>query len=121
MKRYAQAVMLKDDPEIIRRYEGHHANPWPEVVQGTLDCGVERIFIYRFGRHLFMFMETGDDFDMERDMPKYMLNPKAKEWDKLMREFQEPLPGAPEGETWVQMKEIYALEKDSTSASKLRR
>ena len=55
-------------------------------------------------------METGDDFDMERDMPKYMEDPKAREWDKLMRTFQEPVPGAPPGATWVPMKEIYALE-----------
>lgn len=112
MKRFAQAVRLKDDPEIIRQYEEYHANPWPEVVKGTHDCGVERVFIYRFGRLLFMFMETVDDFDMERDMPKYMRDPRAREWDKLMRGFQEPLPDAPAGQTWVQMKEIYASEKN---------
>ena len=104
--------MLKDDPEAIRQYEAYHANPWPEVGKGTLDCGVRRVFIYRFGRLLFMYMETPDDFDMERDMPKYMEDPRAKEWDVMMREFQEPVPGAPEGSTWVRMQEIYALEAD---------
>lgn len=110
MKRFAQTVLLKDDPEIIRRYEEYHANPWPEVVAGTKRCGVHRIFIYRYGRQLFMFMETKDDFDMERDMPKYMEDPRAREWDELMRTFQEPVPGAPEGSTWVQMREIYTSE-----------
>jgi L-rhamnose mutarotase len=110
MKRFAQTVMLKDDAEIIRRYEEYHANCWPEVAEGTLSCGIRRVFIYRYERSLFMFMETADDFDMSRDMPRYMLNPKAKEWDKLMRTFQEPVPGAPNGSTWVLMKEIYALE-----------
>lgn len=111
MKRFAQTVMLKDDPEIIRRYEDYHAHPWPEVVAGTWKCGVRRTYIYRFGRTLFMFMETVDDFDMERDMPKYMEDPKAREWDLLMRTFQEPVPGAPAGSTWVQMKEIYTGDK----------
>jgi L-rhamnose mutarotase len=110
MKRFAQTVLLKDDPEIIRRYEEYHPNPFPEVVEGTRKCGVRRIFIYRFGRTLFMFMETADDFDMERDMPKYMEHPKAREWDTLMRTFQEPVPDAPAGSTWVQMKEIYTQE-----------
>ena len=110
MKRFAQTVMLKDGPEVIRQYEDHHANPWPAVVQGTLKCGVRRVFIYRYGRLLFMFMETADDFDMERDLPKYMEDPQAREWDALMRTFQEPLPEAPPGSTWVQMKEVYALE-----------
>ena len=111
MKRFAQTVMSKDDPEIIRRYEEYHARTWPEVVEGTFACGVCRVFIYRYERLLFMFMEVQDDFDMERDMPKYMLNPKAKEWDELMRTFQEPVPGAPQGSTWVQMKEIYAQDQ----------
>jgi L-rhamnose mutarotase len=110
MKRFAMAVLLKDDPEVIRRYEEYHANPWPEVVAGTLRCGIRRVYIYRYNRHLFMFMETTDDFDMERDLPKYMEDPRAREWDQLMRTFQEPIPGAPAGSTWVQLQEIYALE-----------
>ena len=112
MKRIAQTVMLKDDPNIIHEYENYHAHPWPEVVEGTLRCGIRRVFIYRFGRQLFMFMEVPDDFDMKRDMPKYMEDPRAREWDKLMRTFQEPVPGAPEGSSWVEMKEVYASEAD---------
>ena len=73
-------------------------------------CGIRRVFIYRFGRQLFMFMEAADDFDMERDMPKYMEHPRAREWDQLMRTFHEPVPGAPPGSTWVPMREIYASE-----------
>lgn len=107
MKRFAMTVLLKDDPEIIRRYEEYHAAPWPEVVEGIHGIGVRRIFIYRYGRQLFMFMETVDDFDMQRDFPKYMTDPRAKEWDELMRSFQEPVPGAPAGETWVEMEEIF--------------
>ena len=41
-----------------------------------------------------------------------VLAQKAKEWDELMRTFQETVPGAPEGSTWVLMKEVYALEAD---------
>ena len=93
MKRIAMTVMLKDDPESIRRYEEHHANPWPAVVEGTLRVGIQRAFIYRFGRQLFMFMEVPDDFDMERDMPAYMTDPEAQRWDELMRSYQETVPG----------------------------
>jgi L-rhamnose mutarotase len=110
MKRFAQTVMLKDDPEIIRQYEEYHANPWPEVIEGGRRIGILHAYIYRYGRQLFMFMETVDGFDLERDMPKYTEHPKAQEWDALMRTFQEPVLGAPEGSTWVQMKEIYAWE-----------
>ncbi len=110
LRRFGQAVMLKDDPEIIRKYEDYHANTWPEVLEGVRKAGVRRTFIYRFGRLLFMFMEAHPDFDMETDMPKYMEDPRAKEWDELMRTYQEPLPGVPEGTTWVQMKEVFAWD-----------
>ena len=110
MKRYAMTVLLKDDPEVIRKYEEYHANVWPEVTDGHARCGVLRTSIFRHGRQLFMFMEARDDFDMERDMPKYTEHPRAKEWDELMRSFQEPVPGAPKGSTWVQMKEVFGFE-----------
>ena len=110
MQRFAMTCMLKDEPGIIEKYEEYHANPWPEVVEGGYKAGVRRIFIYRFQRQLFLFMETVDDFDMERDMPKYMEDPKAQEWDKLMRTFQTNVPGAPEGSTWVPLEEIHALD-----------
>ena len=113
MKRYAQIVLLKDDLEIIRKYEAYHADPWPEVLEGSRRCGILRTFIYRYGRQLFMFMETPDDFDLERDLPKYMEHPRAREWDALMRTFQEAPPGAPEGATWVPMKEVFAWEAGS--------
>jgi len=112
MKRYAMTVMLKNDPEIIRQYEEYHAHPWPEANAGLRRVGIQRIFIYRFGRQLFMFMETTDDFDMDRDLPKYTdNNPRAREWDDLMRTFQETVPGAPPGSTWVLMKEVYSLNQ----------
>ena len=110
MKRIAQMVMLKDVPENIEKYEAYHAEPWPEVVDGARKTGVKRSFIYRYGRHLFMFMEVPDDFDLDRDMPKYMEHPRAREWDELMRTFQESVPGAPTGSTWVPMKEVYSFD-----------
>lgn len=110
MKRFAQTVMLKDDAEIIRQYEEYHAHPWPEVVEGTQACGVQRLFIYRFGRVLFMYLEVPDDFDLARDFDGYMTTPRAREWDELMRTFQEPVEGARPSETWVPMTEVYAFE-----------
>jgi L-rhamnose mutarotase len=110
MKRIAMTVMLKDDPQVICEYEKYHADPWPQVVERVRKLGIERVYIYRFGRRLFMFMEVPDDFDLERDLSKHMEDPKVGEWDELMRSFMQTVPGAPEGSTWVQMKEVHALE-----------
>ena len=114
MKRYARTVMLKDDPQIIAQYEDYHAHPWPEVNAGLVNVGVLRMYIYRYGRQLFMFMETRDDFG-EADMAGYTAHPRAREWDVLMTSFQETVPGAPAGSTWVEMKEVYALEQPSAA------
>ena len=112
MKRVAMTVMLKDDPEVIRKYEEYHANPWPIIVKNGYKMGIRRIFIYRFGRQLFMFIEALDEFDMNKHH-EFLNDPKTLEWDELMRDFQETVPGAPEGSTWVEMKEIHAIEHDS--------
>ena len=113
MKRIAMTCLLKDDPSAIEAYDQYHANPWPEVVEGGYRAGIRRVFIYRIGQRLFLFMETVDDFDMARDMPKYMEHPKAKEWDELMRTFQTNVPEAEQGTTWVEMKEIHAIDHNS--------
>ena len=110
MKRFAMAVMLKDDPEVIQRYEELHADPWPEVIKAGYECGIRRLYIYRYGCQLFMFVETIDDFDMDRDLAKYIVNAKTRKWDKIMRSMQEPAAGAPGNVKWVKMKEIHAIE-----------
>ena len=109
MKRYARTVNLRDDPEVIAQYEAYHAHPFPEVLAGLTSGGVQRMYIYRYGRQLFMFMETADDYDLQRAAPPESVHPRAREWDVLMRSFQETVPGAPAGSTWVEMKEVFAL------------
>lgn len=66
MKRIAMTVMLKDDPEVIRKYEEYHANPWPEIVQGGYEMGIRRVFIYRYGRQLFMLKSFSPRYNATR-------------------------------------------------------
>ena len=102
-------VLHKDDPEIIRKYEEYHAHVWPGVLAGGYKMGLRRCLIYRYDRQLFMFLETLDEFDMQRDAAQYLVDPNAREWGELMRSFQEPAPGEPKGTKWVEMKEIHAI------------
>ena len=67
MKQYGRTINLKDDPKIIDRYLEHHRAIWPEVERGLKSIGIERMLIFKLGRQLFMFMETTDEFDPERD------------------------------------------------------
>ncbi len=111
MKHYALTLNLKDDPEIIERYKEHHRHPWPEPLQGLKEVGIEGMRIYLLGRRMFMHMTTTDDFDPARDFARYVeRNPKAAEWDELMRTFQERVPEAGEGEWWAFMECVFDLK-----------
>jgi len=81
MKQYGRTIYLKDDPKMIERYLEHHRAIWPEVERGLKSIGIERMLIFMLGRQLFMFMETTDAFDPERDFPRYEAsNPRNREW-----------------------------------------
>jgi L-rhamnose mutarotase len=111
MKRYAQTLNIKDDPETIARYVEHHRAVWPEVERGLRDIGIERMLIWRLGRRLFMLMETVDRFDPERDFARYTdSDPRIREWQSLMESLQEPVAEAAPGEWWAQMELVYGLE-----------
>ena len=110
MKRYAQTIDLKDDAGVIDRYVAHHRAVWPEVERGLRAIGIERMTIWRFGRRLFMLMETADAFDPARDFARYTeSDPRIREWQSLMESLQQPPPGAEPGEWWAAMDLVYDL------------
>ncbi|HEX5169532.1 MAG TPA: L-rhamnose mutarotase [Cyclobacteriaceae bacterium] len=109
MKRYALALDLKDDERLIKEYEGWHQRVWPEIKKSILDSGIVNMEIYRTGNRLFMIMETRDDFSFNVKASMDSTNPKVQEWEKLMWEFQQPLPWAEKGEKWILMDKIFQL------------
>jgi L-rhamnose mutarotase len=111
VKRYGQTIKLKDDPATIARYVEYHRNAWPEVVRGLKSIGIQRMLIFMHGRQLFMYMETDDGFDMERDFPRYEASSaRIKEWQDLMASMQEPVADARPGEWWARMELVFTLE-----------
>ena len=111
MKRYGQTIKLKDDAAIIARYIEYHRNVWPEVERGLKSIGIRRMLIFLLGRQLFMYMETDDGFDMERDFPRYgASSARIKEWQDLMASMQEPVADARPGEWWARMELVFTLE-----------
>ena len=110
MKCYGLTICLKDDPELIERYKEYHRHPWPETIKGLVRVGITDMKIFLLGGRMFMYMTTTDDFDPAVDFPRYMEDPKAKEWDELMRTFQERAPEAKEGEWWALMEQVFDLQ-----------
>jgi L-rhamnose mutarotase len=107
------ALDLVDDADLIAEYESYHQsqNSWPEITDSIRQSGIMDMTIYRTGNRLFMIIEADDDFSLEVKSKLDSANPKVQEWEKLMWKFQQPLSWAKNGEKWVEMKSIYALDK----------
>ncbi|WP_109830965.1 L-rhamnose mutarotase [Reichenbachiella versicolor] len=110
-QRFCLALDLKDDPELIAKYEEYHApgNAWPEITESITSAGITDMQIYRTGNRLFMIMEVDETFDPTKKAEMDANNPKVQEWEELMNTFQLPIPWAAPGEKWVPMNKIFQL------------
>ncbi|SER66635.1 L-rhamnose mutarotase [Pedobacter rhizosphaerae] len=110
MKKYALALDLIDDAELIAEYENYHKKSWPEVTDSIISSGILKMEIFRISNRLFMLMETTEDFSFSRKQEMDQLNEKVQEWENLMWKFQQPLPFAKQGEKWILMDRIFELD-----------
>lgn len=112
MRLFAQTLDLVDDPQRIAEYIEHHRAVWPEVLQGLHAVGIRSMRIWRLHTRLFMIVETDDDFD-PKDYERYADDPKARQWEELMRRYQCRAPGADPNATswWSPMEEIFDLRE----------
>ena len=111
MKSFGFTLNLRDDPEVIASYKEYHRRVWPDVEKTLRNLGVRKFRIFLHGRRLFLYMETAQPYDAATFQAEYLKDPKAAEWERLMRErFQEPLPGSKPGEWWCAMEPVYALD-----------
>ena len=111
MRRAAMTATLIDDPEAIETYERYHADVWPEVRADNERCGARRIFIYRIGRRLFMFIEGDDTFDIDTFGDCIGAgHSRTGEWLKMMEDFMEQAEDGTPGLQWSVLREICALE-----------
>lgn len=109
LHRYCLALDLKDDDTLIAEYEKWHRSVWPEIIDSIQSAGIGQMEIYRTGNRLFMIMEVTDEFNFDKKAIADQNNPKVQEWEKLMWQFQQPLPFAKPGEKWILMNKIFEL------------
>ncbi|MEX3940767.1 L-rhamnose mutarotase [Paraburkholderia sp. BR10937] len=108
--RYCFALDLKEDPELIARYEELHRQVWPEVIRHIRDHGVLGMEIYRLGTRLLMVMETDDAiYDADRMATAAQNDAMVQRWEALMWQFQTPTPWTPSGQKWMAMSRIFDL------------
>jgi len=112
--RHVMTLDLKDDPQGIAAYRGHHRRIWPEVRDSLLRVGVLRMDIYQLERRLVMVMDTKEGFDLKRSFTAHVAShPRCAEWEELMKAFQQAPPGARPGQLWTPMESIFHLERRS--------
>ena len=109
MKRYCLALDLVNDDKLIAEYEAWHQNVWPEILQSIKESGIEHMDIYRTGNRLFMIMEVNDVFNFESKAAADAANEKVQEWETLMWNYQQALPGSKPGEKWKLMENIFSI------------
>lgn len=108
-RRYCLALDLKDEPDLIAEYRRYHERVWPEIGQSIRDAGIEDMEIYLLGARLFMIIEVNERFSFDAKAEADRANPKVREWEELMWQFQRPLPQAKPGEKWLLMERIFKL------------
>jgi L-rhamnose mutarotase len=101
---------LYDDPELIEGYDKWHQQVWPEIIDSIRSAGIDDMKIYRISNRLLMVMEVNEHFSFEAKEKSEQANEKVQEWEKLMWQFQKPLPFARPGEKWMLMNEIFSLK-----------
>lgn len=109
-KKYVLTCDLKDDAELIKKYEEYHREVWPEIIKSILEVGILNMEIFRTGNRLVMIIDTQPDFSFEMKAKADKENPKVQEWENLMQQYQQAIPSAKNGEKWTPMDKIFDLK-----------
>jgi L-rhamnose mutarotase len=110
IRRYCLTLDLKDDLKLIAEYKRYHEKIWPEITKSIKDAGILDLEIYLHGTRMFMILEVDEAFSFEKKAEADRTNPKVKEWENFMWNFQKALPQARPGEKWLLMEKIFKLE-----------
>jgi L-rhamnose mutarotase len=122
MERYVLTLDLVDDSDKMETYFRHHRSVWPEVLKSLRKVGVLQMEIYSLGRRLTMVMDVKDGFEPKRDFARHNASdPRCREWEELMKTFQQPPPGARPGEIWARMEKAFDLNDQLRALSPSRK
>ena len=111
VKRYCQAMDLRDNPELIAEYRRRHSREeaWQEILDGIREVGILEMEIYILGTRLFMIVETPLDFDWDAAMARLATLPRQQEWEDYMAMFQQCAEGATSDKKWQMMERMFYL------------
>jgi L-rhamnose mutarotase len=109
MQRFILFLDLKEDPDLIREYEKYHESIPAEIEKSILDSGIESMHIFRFENRLCMEIIANESFSFAQKGEMDTLNPAVQAWETLMSNYQQIIPGTPDGAKWVLSNSIFSL------------
>jgi L-rhamnose mutarotase len=117
LRRFCFALDLKDEPELIERYKWWHrpGGPPSAIVRSLLAADIRELEIWLCGCRLFMVLEAGPNYDPAAKAARDAQDADVLAWERLMWEFQKPLPWAAAGEKWIAAERIYALSEQPSA------
>lgn len=65
--------------------------------------------IFHIANRLSMVMEVDEHFSLNAKGESDKNNVLVQKWESSMEQYQQVLPGTPEGEKWVKMNRIFKL------------
>lgn len=103
---------LVPDERKQREYLQYHATQfeeWPEVATGFCNASFQQLLVFRQGRQLMLVISIPHGASLDELNPKTTLhNPRVDDWNTLMKQYQQGLPGTKPGEAWVFLKPVQA-------------
>jgi L-rhamnose mutarotase len=79
------------------------------IAQSIRSSGITSMEIYRYANRLVMEMITNDSFSFEDKAKADQANQAVQDWENLMNQFQQRIPGSKPNEKWVLTQRIFSL------------
>lgn len=96
---------LVADEKLQKEYLAYHATQfekWPEVSKGFCNADFQQLLLFRNGRQLMLVISIPKGQSLDALNPRTTANnPRVDEWNKIMKKYQEGIPGTKPGETWM--------------------
>jgi hypothetical protein len=109
---------LVRDPAKQQEYLQYHATQfqkWPEVARGFCNASFQQLLVFRSGRQLMLVISIPRGASLDELNPRTTQNnPRVNDWNALMKNYQEGLPGTKPGEVWVFLKPVAVPAKITT-------
>lgn len=107
---YVLIANLVEDRLKQQEYLEYHRvqfEQWPEIASGFCNADFQRLCVYKNERQLLLVISVPADKTLDELNPRTVENnPRMDEWNKIMAQYQEGVPGTAPGETWVFMDQL---------------